>query len=131
MKRKTLFDNVSAIEARPIIESMIDDFVQIISNDNLSASIKECFGDLKVPEGKSYKEFYAEIDGNRRIGNFIKSVMQYAYEPLLRILSKLFCVPYEKYAKKSINEICKDLLVFAKSPFFAFFTSAVMSRSRN
>lgn len=126
-KKKTLFDNVSVIEAKPIIESMIDDFMAIISNDNMSKSIKECFGDLTVPEGKTPKQFFNEINGNERIGNFLKSVMDYAYEPLLRILSKLFCTPYEKYSKKSINEIGKDLLKFAKSPFLGFFMSAIIS----
>lgn len=126
-KKKTLFDNVSALEAKPIIQSMIDDFMTIISHDKMSKAIQECFGELKLPEGKTPKEYFEEINGNERIANFLKCVMNYAYEPLLRILSKLFCTPYEKYSKKSINEISKDLLVFAKSPFFAFFTSAVMS----
>ena len=126
--RKTLFDNVSVIEAKPIIESMIDDFMAIVSNDNMAKSIKECFGELEIPEGKTPKQYFNEINGNERIGNFLKSVMDYAYEPLLRILAKLFCVPYNKYCKKTINEICKDLLMFAKSPFFGFFMSAVTSR---
>lgn len=125
--RKTLFDNVSAIEAKPIIESMIDDFMTIVSNDNMSKSIKECFGELKIPEGKTPKQYFNEINGNGMIGNFLKSVMSYAYEPLLRILAKLFCTPYDKYCKKSLNEIGKDLMQFAKSPFFGFFTSAIMS----
>lgn len=125
--RKTLFDNVSVIDAKPIIESMIDDFMTIISNDNMSKSIKECFGDLTIPQGKTPKQFFNEINGNERIGNFLKSVMNYAYEPLLRILSKLFCTPYEKYSRKSINEIGKDLMKFAKSPFLGFFISAIMS----
>lgn len=125
--KKTLFDNVSVIEAKPIIESMIDDFMTIVSNDNMSKSIKDCFGDLTIPEGKTPKQFFNEINGNARIGNFLKSVMNYAYEPLLRILSKLFCTPYEKYCKKSLNEIGKDLMRFAKSPFLSFFTSAIMS----
>lgn len=125
--RKTLFDNISVIEAKPIIESMIDDFMTIVSNDNMSKSIKECFGDLTVPAGKTAKQYFNEINGNERICNFLKSVMNYAYEPLLRILAKLFCTPYKKYCKKSINQIGKDLMVFAKSPFFAFFISAVMS----
>lgn len=129
MKKKTLFDNVSVIEAKPIIESMIDDFMTIVSNDNMAKSIKECFGELKIPQGKTPKQYFNEINGNERIGNFLKSVMDYAYEPLLRILSKLFCVPYDKYCKKTINEICKDLLQFAKSPFFGFFMSAVTSRA--
>lgn len=128
-KKKTLFDNISVIEAKPIIESMIDDFMIIISNDNMSKAIKECFGELKLPEGKTPKQYFKEIDGNARIANFLKAVMNYAYEPLIRILSKLFCTKYEKYCKKSINEISKDLIKFAKSPFFAFFTSAVMSAS--
>lgn len=126
-KVKTLFDNISVIEAKPIIESMIDDFMTIISNDNMSKAIKDCFGDLKVPADKTLKQYFNEIDGNARIGNFMKCVMSYAYEPLVRILSKLFCTDYEKYCKKSINAISKDLIIFAKSPFFAFFTSAVMS----
>lgn len=126
-KRKTLFDNVSVLEAKPIIESMIDDFMSIISHDAMTQSIKECFGDLTIPEGKTPKQFFEEINGNERISNFLKSVMNYAYEPLLRILSKLFCQEYDVYTMKSINEISKDLLTFAKSPFFAFFTSAVMS----
>lgn len=129
--RKTLFDNVSVIEAKPIIESMIDDFMAIVSNDNMSKAIKDCFGELKIPEGKTPKQFFNEINGNERICNFLKSVMNYAYEPLLRILSKLFCAPYEKYCKKSLNEIGKDLMVFAKSPFLGFFTSAVMSARVN
>lgn len=128
-KRKTLFDNVSVIEAKPIIESMIDDFMIIISDDNMSKAIKDCFGELKLPEGKTPKQYFKEIDGNARIANFLKAVMNYAYEPLIRILSKLFCVKYEKYCKKSINDISKDLIKFAKSPFFGFFTSAVMSAS--
>ena len=127
MKRKTLFDNVSVIEAKPIIESMIDDFMVIISNDNMSKAIKDCFGELKIPEGKTPKQFFNEINGNERIANFLKSVMSYAYEPLLRILAKLFCEEYEKYCKKSINEISKDLIKFAKSPFFGFFMCAIMS----
>ena len=97
MKTKTLFDNVSVIEAKPIIESMIDDFMIIVSNDNMSKAIKDCFGELKLPEGKTPKQFFNEINGNERISNFLKSVMNYAYEPLLRILSKLFCMEYEKY----------------------------------
>lgn len=125
--RKTLFDNVSVIEAKPIIESMIDDFMCIISNDNMNKAIKDCFGELKIPEGKTPKQFFNEIDGNARIANFLKSVMGYAYEPLLGILSKLFCTPYEKYCKKTINQISKDIIVFAKSPFFSFFMSAIMS----
>lgn len=129
--RKTLFDNVSVIEAKPIIESMIDDFMAIVSNDNMSKSIKDCFGELKIPEGKTPKQFFNEINGNERICNFLKSVMNYAYEPLIRILAKLFCTPYEKYCKKSLNEIGKDLIVFAKSPFFGFFMSAVMSARVN
>ena len=129
--RKTLFDNVSVIEAKPIIESMIDDFMAIVSNDNMSKAIKDCFGELKIPEGKTPKQFFNEINGNERICNFLKSVMNYAYEPLLRILAKLFCTPYEKYCKKSLNEIGKDLMVFAKSPFLGFFTSAVMSARVN
>lgn len=130
-KKKTLFDNVSVIEAKPIIESMIDDFMVIVSNDNMSKSIKECFGELKIPEGKTPKQFFNEINGNERIANFLKSVMSYAYEPLIKILAKLFCEPYEKYSKKSINSICKDLSVFAKSPFFSFFISAIMSPKVN
>lgn len=129
--RKTLFDNVSVIEAKPIIESMIDDFMAIVSNDNMSKAIKDCFGELKIPDGKTPKQFFNEINGNERICNFLKSVMNYAYEPLLRILAKLFCTPYEKYCKKSLNEIGKDLMVFAKSPFLGFFTSAVMSARVN
>lgn len=125
--KKTLFDNVSVLEAKPIIESMIDDFMVIVSNDNMSKSIKECFGELKIPEGKTPKQFFNEINGNERIANFLKSVMNYAYEPLLRILAKLFCTPYEKYTKKSLNQIGKDLMIFAKSPFFSFFISAIMS----
>lgn len=128
-KKKTLFDNVSVIEAKPIIESMIDDFMTIIDEDNMSKAIKECFGELKLPEGKTPKQYFKEIDGNARIANFLKAVMNYAYEPLIRILSKLFCTKYEKYCKKSINKISKDLIKFAKSPFFGFFTSAVMSAS--
>ena len=127
MKKKTLFDNVSVIEAKPIIESMIDDFMTIISNDNMSKAIKDCFGELKIPEGKTPKQFFNEIDGNARISKFLKAVMNYAYEPLIRILSKLFCMEYEKYCKKTINEISKDLLKFAKSPFFGFFMSAIIS----
>lgn len=126
-RKKTLFDNVSVIEAKPIIESMIDDFMTIISNDNMSKAIKDCFGELKIPEGKTPKQFFNEIDGNAKISKFLKAVMNYAYEPLIRILSKLFCVEYEKYCKKTINEISKDLLKFAKSPFFGFFMSAIMS----
>ena len=125
--RKTLFDNVSVLEAKPIIESMIDDFMIIVSNDNMSKAIKDCFGELKIPEGKTPKQFFNEINGNKRIANFLKSVMNYAYEPLIRILAKLFCTPYEKYCKKTINQISKDLIKFAKSPFFGFFTSAVIS----
>lgn len=126
-KQKTLFDNVPAIEAKAIIFSMIDDFMVIVSNDNLSQSIKECFGELKIPEGKTPKQYFEEINGNEKIANFLKSVMNYAYEPLLKLLAKLFCTPYEKYCKKSINQISKDLLKFAKSPFFSFFISAVTS----
>ena len=126
-KKKTLFDNVSVIEAKPIIESIIDDFMIIVSNDNMNKAIKDCFGELKIPEGKSPKQFFNEIDGNARITNFLKSIMSYAYEPLLRILAKLFCEKYEKYCKKSINKISKDLIKFAKSPFFGFFMSAIMS----
>lgn len=126
-KKKTLFDNVSVLEAKPIIESMIDDFMVIVSNDNMSKAIAECFGDLKIPEGKTPKQFFNEIDGNARIANFLKCVMAYAYEPLLHILSKLFCEKYKKYCKKSINKISKDLIRFAKSPFFSFFTSAIIS----
>ena len=127
MKRKTLFDNVSVLEAKPIIESMIDDFMIIVSNDNMNKALKDCFGKLEIPEGKTPKQYFNEIDGNARIANFLKTVMSYAYEPLINILSKLFCTPYEKYCKKSINAICKDLEVFAKSPFFGFFMSAIMS----
>ena len=127
MKKKTLFDNVSVIEAKPIIESMIDDFMTIIGNDNMSKAIKDCFGELKIPEGKTPKQFFNEIDGNARISKFLKAVMNYAYEPVIRILSKLFCMEYEKYCKKTINQISKDLIVFAKSPFFGFFMSAIMS----
>ena len=126
-KKKTLFDNISVIEAKPIIESMIDDFMTIVGNDNMNKAIKDCFGELKIPEGKTPKQFFEEINGNQRIANFLKSVMDYAYEPLLKILSKLFCMPYEKYCKKTINEISKDLIKFAKSPFFGFFMSAIMS----
>ena len=126
-RKKTLFDNVSVIEAKPIIESMIDDFMDIVSHESLAQSIKDCFGELKIPEGKTPKQFFNEINGNQRIANFLKSVMNYAYEPFIRILSKLFCTDYEKYCKKSINQISKDLMVFAKSPFFGFFMSAVMS----
>jgi hypothetical protein len=126
-KKRTLFDNVSALEAKNIIFSMIDDFMVIVSNDNLSQSIKECFGELKLPEGKTPKQYFEEINGNERIANFLKSVMNYAYEPLLRILAKCFCTPYEKYCKKSINQISKDLLQFSKSPFFSFFMCAVTS----
>jgi hypothetical protein len=126
-KKKTLFDNVSVIEAKPIIESMIDDFMVIVSNDNMSKAIKDCFGEMKIPEGKTPKQFFNEIDGNTRIANFLKAIMGYAYEPIINILSKLFCMSYEKYCKKSINEISKDLLKFAKSPFFGFFMSAIMS----
>lgn len=129
--RKTLFDNVSVIEAKPIIESMIDDFMAIVSNDNMSKSIKDCFGELKIPDGKTPKQYFNEINGNERICNFLKTVMNYAYEPLLRILAKLFCTPYEKYCKKSLNEIGKDLMIFAKSPFLGFFMSAVMSARVN
>ena len=127
MAKKTLFDNVSVIEAKPIIESMIDDFMIIVSNDNMSRAIKDCFGELKIPEGKTPKQFFNEINGNQKIANFLKSVMNYAYEPLIRILAKLFCTPYEKYAKKTLNEVGKDLTQFAKSPFFGFFMSAIMS----
>lgn len=127
MAKKTLFDNVSVIEAKPIIESMIDDFMIIVSNDNMSRAIKDCFGELKIPEGKTPKQFFNEINGNQKIANFLKSVMNYAYEPLIRILAKLFCTPYEKYAKKTLNEVGKDLAQFAKSPFFGFFMSAIMS----
>ena len=129
--RKTLFDNISVIEAKPIIESMIDDFMAIVSNDNMSKSIRECFGELTIPQGKTPKQYFNEIGGNERICNFMKSVMGYAYEPLLRILAKLYCTPYEKYCKKTLNEIGKDLQRFAKSPFLAFFTSAVMSARVN
>ena len=128
MKVKTLFDNVSVIEARPIIESMIDDFMTIVSNDNMSKAIKDCFGQLKLPSDKTPKQYFNEINGNERIGNFLKTVLSYAYEPLIRILSKLFCMPYEKYSKKSLNQICKDLMIFAKSPLFGFFMSAIMSK---
>lgn len=130
-RRKTLFDNVSVIEAKPIIESMIDDFMAIISNDSMSKAIKECFGEIQVPAGKTPKQYFDEINGNERISNFLKAVMGYAYEPLLRILSKLFCVEYEEYIQKSINEISKDLIKFAKSPFFSFFISAIMSAKVN
>lgn len=126
--RRTLFDNVSVLEAKPIIESMIDDFMIIVSNDNMSKAIKDCFGELKIPEGKTPKQFFNEINGNERIANFLKSVMNYAYEPLISVLAKLFCMPYEKYAKKSLNEVGKDLKKFAKSPFLGFFISAIMSR---
>ncbi len=125
--KKTLFDNVSVTEAKPIIESMIDDFMVIVSNDNMAKAIKDCFGDLEIPKGKTPKQFFDEINGNERIGNFMKSVMNYAYEPTLRILSKLFCEDYEKYCKRSLNQIGKDLQRFAKSPFLSFFTSAIMS----
>lgn len=125
--RKTLFDNVSVIDAKPIIESMIDDFMDIVSSDNMSKAIKDCFGELKLPEGKTPKQYFNEINGNERISNFLKAVMGYAYVPLLRILSKLFCMPYEKYCKRTINQISKDLIKFAKSPFFGFFMSAIMS----
>lgn len=125
--KKTLFDNVSVTEAKPIIESMIDDFMVIVSNDNMAKATKDCFGDLEIPKGKTPKQFFNEINGNERIGNFLKSVMNYAYEPLLRILSKLFCTPYEKYCKKSLDAIGKDLMQFAKSPFLGFFMSAIMS----
>lgn len=125
--KKTLFDNVSVLEAKPIIESMIDDFMTIVSNDNMSKAIKDCFGDLTIPAGKTPKQFFDEIDGNARIGNFLKCIMAYAYEPLIRILAKLFCVPYKKYCKKTINDISKDLIRFSKSPFFGFFTSAITS----
>jgi hypothetical protein len=128
MKKKTLFDNVSVIDAKPIIESMIDDFITIVSNDNMSKAIKSCFGELKIPEGKTPKQFFKEINGNAKIANFLKAVMNYAYEPLLRILAKLFCEKYEKYCKKTINNISKDLIIFAKSPFFGFFMSAIMSK---
>lgn len=131
MKRKTLFDNVSVLEAKPILESMIDDFMIIVSDDNMSKAIKDCFGELKIPEGKTPKQFFKEINGNARITNFLKAVMNYAYEPLIRILAKLFCMPYEKYGKKSLNEIGKDLMTFAKSPFFNFFISAIMSKKGN
>ena len=127
MKKKTLFDNVSVIEAKPIIESMIDDFMTIISNDNMSKAIKDCFGELKIPEGKTPKQFFNEIDGNARISKFLKAVMNYAYEPVIKILSKLFCMEYEKYCKKTIKQISKALLKLAKSPFFGFFMSAIMS----
>lgn len=127
-KKKTLFDNISVIEAKPIIESMIDDFMVITSNDNMSKAINECFGNIEIPEGKTAKEVFEEINGNARIANFLKCVMAYAYEPVIRILSKVFCTPYEKYCRKSINQIGKDLMRFAKSPFLGFFTSAVMSR---
>ena len=130
-KKKTLFDNVSVIEAKPIIENMIDDFMTIVSNENMNKAIKDCFGELKIPEGKTLKQFFNEIDGNARIAIFLKAVMGYAYVPFLRILSKLFCTEYDKYCKKSINEISKDLIVFAKSPFFGFFMSAIMSRKVN
>lgn len=130
-KRKTLFDNVSVLEAKPIIESMIDDFMLIMSHEKMSQSIKECFGELKLPEGKTPRQYFNEINGNEKIANFLKSVMNYAYEPLLRILAKLFCEDYEVYTKKSINAISKDLLTFAKSPFFSFFISAVMSAKVN
>lgn len=126
-RRKNLFDNISVIEAKPIIESMIDDFMAIISHEKMSQSIKECFGELKLPEGKTPRQYFNEINGSEKISNFLKSVMNYAYEPLLRILSKLFCEPYEVYTKRSINQISKDLLTFSKSPFFSFFISAVMS----
>ena len=125
--KKTLFDNVSVIDAKPIIESMIDDFMTIVSNDNMSKAIKDCFGELKLPEGMTPKQYFKEINGNEKISNFLKAVMGYAYEPLLAILSKLFCTPYDKYCKKSINQISKDLLKFSKSPFFGFFMSAIMS----
>ena len=127
MKIKTLFDNVSVLEAKPIIESMIDDFMIIVSNENMSKAIKECFGELKIPEGKTPKQYFNEIDGNSKIANFLKSIMNYAYEPLIRILAKLFCTPYEKYSKKSLDAVAKDLMVFAKSPFFSFFMSAIIS----
>lgn len=126
-KKKTLFDNVSVIDAKPIIESMIDDFMIIVSNDNMNKAIKDCFGELKLPEGMTPKQYFKEINGNERISNFLKSVMRYAYEPLLGILSKLFCTRYEKYCKRTINQISKDLIKFAKSPFFGFFTYAIIS----
>ena len=126
-KKKTLFDNVGVLEAKPVIESIIDDFIIIVSNDNMKKAIAECFGELKIPEGKTPKQFFNEINGNERIANFLKSIMSYAYAPLIRILAKLFCMPYKKYAKKSLNEIGKDLKKFAKSPFFGFFISAIMS----
>lgn len=126
-KRKTIFDNVPAIEAKKIIFSMIDDFMVIVSNDNLSQSIKDCFGELKIPECKTPKQYFEEINGNQKIADFLKSVMNYAYEPLLRILAKCFCMEYEEYCQKSINQISRDLIRFAKSPFFSFFMSAVMS----
>ena len=127
MNTKTLFDNVPADKAKPIIQSMIDDFMTIVSNDNMSKAIKDCFGDLKLPENKTPKQFFNEINGNERICNFLKGVMNYAYEPTLRILAKLFCQPYEIYCKRSLNQISKDLIEFSKSPFFTFFTFAVTS----
>lgn len=126
-KKKTLFDNVGVLEAKPVIESIIDDFILIVGNDYMAKSIKECFGEINIPKGKTPKQVFDEINGNEKISNFLKAIMNYAYEPLLRILSKLFCMPYEKYTKRSINQISKDLLKFAKSPFFSFFISAVMS----
>ena len=95
--------------------------------DYMAKSIKECFGEINIPKGKTPKQVFEEINGNEKISNFLKAIMNYAYEPLLRILSKLFCMPYDKYTKRRINQISKDLLKFAKSPFFSFFISAVMS----
>lgn len=126
-RHKTLFDDVSAIEAKEIIFSMIDDFMVIVSNENFSKSMKECFGDCTVPAGLTPKQYWDEIGGNDRLARFMRSVTNYAYEPVLRILAKMFCTPYEDYCKKSINKISKDLLRFAKSPFFSFFFSVVTS----
>lgn len=126
-KVKTLFDNVSAIEAKPIIDSLIDDFMIIVGSDNMQKCIKECFDFPNIPENKTPKQWFEEQGGNERISRFLKAIMDYAYEPILRILSKCFCAPYDEYCKKTLNEISKDLLKFAKSPFFSLFMSAVMS----
>lgn len=124
---KTIFSTKPILEAKNDLYKIIDDVMVIVSDRNMAKAIDECFGKLEIPEGKNLRDFYNEIDGNGRICNFVKYVMDYALEPLIRVLSVVFCTPFEKYSKKSINAISKDLIKFSKSPFFAFFTSAIMS----
>lgn len=126
-KKKTLLNGVSCIEAKEILYSIIDDAHIIMSNDNLTKSIKACFGENIIPQGKTPKQYFKEIDGDKKLADFFKSIMDYAYEPALRILAKIFCTPYEKYCKKTLEDVCKDLMKFIKSKHFGFFMSAIIS----